>query len=198
MIIQEDLLSAFGADIIRLKKSQFLFEEDSDPTYYFQIKTGKIKLINFQHEKREFIHSIHGEGDSVGEMFLFTKYGYPVDAVLMEDCSIYRLERSKLLKLLQSDFEIQKTFLNYLSEKSYYSYIFLNSITSEDATHLLTTLLNHLKESNSDKEPHSYKIPYTRKEIAFLTGLRIETVIRTFKKMENDNLIRIVKGKVYY
>ncbi|WP_429830864.1 helix-turn-helix domain-containing protein [Chryseobacterium balustinum] len=40
-------------------------------------------------------------------------------------------------------------------------------------------------------------MPYTKKEFAFLSGLRIETVIRTFKKIENENLIKIVKGRVY-
>lgn len=197
MVIQEDLLITFGADIIQLKKSELLFEETTAPAYYFQIKTGKIKLTNFQAEKREFIQSIHENGDSIGEIFLFSKYKYPVNAVVMEDCTIYRLEHSKLLKLLASDFEIQMKFLHYLAERSYHSCIFLNSLTSEDATHQLLTVLNHLKGSQN-KERFSYKIPYTRKELAFLTGLRIETVIRTFKKMENENLIKIIKGRVYY
>ena len=197
MVIQEDLLITFGADIIQLQKSQLLFEENNSPTYYFQIKTGKIKLTNFQTENREFIQSIHGDGDSIGEIFLFSKYKYPVNAVLMEDYTIFRLEHSQLLKLLASDFEIQIKFLHYLAERSYHSCIFLNSLTSEDATHQLLTVLNHLKGSHN-KERYSYKIPYTRKELAFLTGLRIETVIRTFKKMENESLIKIVKGRVYY
>lgn len=197
MVIQEDLLITFGADIIQLQKSQLLFEENNSPTYYFQIKTGKIKLTNFQTENREFIQSIHGDGDSIGEIFLFSKYKYPVNAVLMEDCTIFRLKHSQLLKLLASDFEIQMKFLQYLAERSYHSCIFLNSLTSEDATHQLLTVLNHLKGSQN-KERYSYKIPYTRKELAFLTGLRIETVIRTFKKMENESLIKIVKGRVYY
>jgi CRP-like cAMP-binding protein len=197
MVIKEDLLITFGAEIIQLQKSELLFEENNAPAHYFQIKTGKIKLTNFQTENKEFIQSIHGKGDSVGEIFLFSKYKYPVNAVLMEDCTLFRLERPGLLKLLESDFEIQMKFLHYLAERSYHSYIFLNSLTSEDSTHQLLTLLNHLKD-RENKERYSYKIPYTRKEIAFLTGLRIETVIRTFKKMENENLIKIIKGRVYY
>ncbi|MFP3834601.1 Crp/Fnr family transcriptional regulator [Chryseobacterium sp. SIMBA_028] len=196
MVIQEDLLITFGADIIQLQKSELLFEENTAPAYYFQIKTGKIKLTNFQTEKREFIQSIHQEGDSVGEIFLFSKYHYPVHAVLMEDSTVLRLEHSKLLKLLESDFEIQMKFLYYLADRSYHSCIFLNSLTSEDATHQLLTVLNHLKGDHG--EHYSYKIPYTRKELAFLTGLRIETVIRTFKKMEHEKLIKIIKGRVYY
>ncbi|MDQ0595088.1 CRP-like cAMP-binding protein [Chryseobacterium ginsenosidimutans] len=198
MVIKEDLLIIFGAEIIQLKKSELLFEENNSPEYYFQIKTGRIKLTNFQTENREFIQSIHKDGESVGEIFLFSKYKYPVNAVLMEDCTIFKLESPKLLKLLKSNFEIQMKFLDYIAERTYYSYIFLNSLTSEDATHQLLTLLNHLKNSQNKSERYSYKIPYTRKELAFLTGLRTETVIRTFKKMESENLIKIIKGRVYY
>lgn len=197
MVIHEDLLVTFGAEIIQKQKSELLFEENSTPDYYFQIKSGTIKLTNFQVGKREFIQSIHGNGESIGEIFLFSKYKYPLNAVLMEDCIIYRLEHSKLLKLLESDFEIQMKFLHYIAERSYRSCVFLNSLTSEDAAHQLLTLLDHLKDSHN-KERYSYKIPYTRKELAFLTGLRIETVIRTFKKMEHDNVIKIIRGRVYY
>ncbi|MCY0969203.1 Crp/Fnr family transcriptional regulator [Chryseobacterium wangxinyae] len=198
MVIKEDLLITFGAEIIQKKKSELLFAENSAPAYYFQIKTGRVKLTNFQIENKEFIQSIQQKGESVGEIFLFSKHNYPVNAVLMEDCTIFKLERSKLLKLLASDFEIQMKFLNYLAERTYFSYIFLNSLTSEDATHQLLTLLKHLKDSQNKTDRFSYKIPYTRKELAFLTGLRIETVIRTFKKMESENLVKIVRGRVYY
>ncbi|ALR30013.1 hypothetical protein ATE47_05515 [Chryseobacterium sp. IHB B 17019] len=198
MAIQEDLLITYGADIIKLKKSELLFEEHHSPEYYFQIKTGKIKLTNFQAENKEFIQSIHEDGESVGEIFLFSKSKYPVNAVSMEDCTIYRLENDKLLQLLESNFEIQLKLLHYIAKRTYYTYIFLNSLTSEDATHQLLTLLNHLKDSQNSTEAYSYKIPYTRKELAFLTGLRIETVIRILKKLEGENLIRIVKGRVFY
>jgi len=48
MVIQEDLLVSFGADIIQLQKSELLFAENNDPTNYFQIRSGKIKLTNFR------------------------------------------------------------------------------------------------------------------------------------------------------
>jgi len=197
MVIREDLLTAFGAEIIKLQKSEMLFKENDVPACYFQILSGRIKLTNFHSEEREFIHSIHKAGDSVGEIFLFSNHKYPVSAVVMENCTLLQLQQPQLLKLLESDFDLQMDFLNYLAERSYQSYIFLNSLTSEDAIHKLLTLLDRLKDS-TDEPVHSFKVPYTRKEISFLTGLRIETVIRAFKKMEHEKLIKIVKGRIYY
>ena len=41
-------------------------------------------------------------------------------------------------------------------------------------------------------------IPYTRQEIANFTGLRVETVIRVFTKMNNCNKVEIIHHKIYY
>lgn len=41
-------------------------------------------------------------------------------------------------------------------------------------------------------------IDLTRKDLSTMTGLRIETVIRTVKKMERQGLLEIINGKVYY
>lgn len=199
MAIQEDLLITYGAEIIHLQQSGLLFEENAAPAYYFQIKKGKIKLTNFQPGDGEFIQSIHDHGESVGEVFLFCKHHrYPVNAVATEDCTILRLERPNLLKLLESDFDLQLQFLRSCAERTYYSYIFLNSLTSEDATHQLLTVLNHLKENQDQTERFSFKVPYTRKELSSLTGLRIETVIRILKKLQSEEIVKIVKGRVYY
>ncbi|KQM41796.1 Crp/Fnr family transcriptional regulator [Chryseobacterium sp. Leaf201] len=199
MAIQEDLLITYGAEIIHLQQSGLLFEENAAPAYYFQIKKGKIKLTNFKPGDGEFIQSIHDHGESVGEVFLFCKHHrYPVNAVATEDCTILRLERPNLLKLLESDFDLQLQFLRSCAERTYYSYIFLNSLTSEDATHQLLTVLNHLKENQDQTERFSFKVPYTRKELSSLTGLRIETVIRILKKLQSEEIVKIVKGRVYY
>ena len=42
------------------------------------------------------------------------------------------------------------------------------------------------------------QICLTRQEIADFTGLRVETVIRTLKRMEQENKIEIRNRKLYY
>lgn len=201
MAIREDLLITFGAEILHIKQSGILFKENDAPEYYFQIIKGKVKLVNFNNGNGEFIQSIHEEGDSFGEIFLFCKHHrYPVSAVAAKDSVVLKLEQPRLLQLLESDFEIQLNFLKSCAERTYYSYVFLNSLTSEDATHQLLTVLDHLKESHAtpETETQRYKIPYTRKELSHLTGLRIETVIRILRKLEREKIVEIIKGRVYY
>lgn len=39
-------------------------------------------------------------------------------------------------------------------------------------------------------------IDLTRQQIADLTGLRVETVIRTLKRLESDSKVQIINSKV--
>ena len=41
-------------------------------------------------------------------------------------------------------------------------------------------------------------IPYTRQQIADITGLRVETVIRTIKRMKEMEKIKIINHKIYF
>lgn len=62
----------------------------------------------------------------------------------------------------------------------------------------LKTLFDYLKGSQSKRTPFSFQVPLTRQEMANYTGLRVETTIKTIKKMEQENLVKIVNRKIYY
>ncbi len=198
MVIEENLLIAVGADVIRLRKNELLFKEKSVPAYYYQIIKGKIKLTNSKVEDKEFIQSFRLQGECVGGIFLFSTYSYPMSAVAMEDCTILRLNRQMLISLLKDDFEIQLNFFRYVAERLHFNYILLNSLKSDNTANRLLTLLDYLKDSYHHRERYSYQIPYTRKEISSMIGIRIEIVIRTIKKMEKEGILKIEKGKIFY
>ncbi len=59
------------------------------------------------------------------------------------------------------------------------------------------TLLNYLKkEGSSSTKSDKYQVPFTRQQIADMTGLRVETVIRAVKKLEDDGKLKIVGHKI--
>lgn len=62
----------------------------------------------------------------------------------------------------------------------------------------IIAVMDYLKKSHYGSEAYSFRIPLTRKQIAYLTGLKVDTVIRTVKKMECERTIKIEHGKIYY
>jgi CRP-like cAMP-binding protein len=50
---------------------------------------------------------------------------------------------------------------------------------------------------NFTKNEKGYLINFTRQQIGDLTGLRVETVIRTIKNLEKKGALKIINRKVY-
>ena len=74
-----------------------------------------------------------------------------------------------------------------------------HAISSLDSQDRLLSLFAYLKDDQKIKnEDDSYTINLTRKEIAELTGLRIETVIRSVKKMVSEGKLKMEKRKIIY
>ena len=71
----------------------------------------------------------------------------------------------------------------------------LKKLSFENPKHRILTLLQTLKKDQKNLRPS--KINYTRNEIANMTGLRIETVIRTIKQLEKEKELEIRDKKIY-
>lgn len=59
-------------------------------------------------------------------------------------------------------------------------------------------VLDYHKSFDHNQEQFSFEVPLTRQQLASMTGLRVETVIRTIKKMEQQNIVKIINRKIYY
>ncbi|MEB4762906.1 MULTISPECIES: helix-turn-helix domain-containing protein [Chryseobacterium] len=57
-------------------------------------------------------------------------------------------------------------------------------------------MCGYLRETNSVESDVEFIINLTTQQIASITGLRVETVIRTIKKLQAANVLAIFKGKI--
>ena len=57
--------------------------------------------------------------------------------------------------------------------------------------------LNYYKNKSHQLSVHPYKVTFTRQQLADMTGLRVETVIRVIKKLSENGKLNIDRGKVY-
>ncbi|WP_276875626.1 helix-turn-helix domain-containing protein [Chryseobacterium joostei] len=58
--------------------------------------------------------------------------------------------------------------------------------------------MDYLKSFAIDQKQYSFKVPLTRQQMAGLTGLCVETTIRTIKGMERAMMLRIKDRKIMY
>ncbi|MCU7613502.1 Crp/Fnr family transcriptional regulator [Chryseobacterium sp. GMJ5] len=198
MLIDIDLLISYGAVIDETPSIETIFEEGETPKYYYQIVDGRVKLNHVDEDGKELIQSILTTGQSVCELLLFIDEKYPVNAVTLSETKLLRIPKINFFRLINENPDISQDINKFLSERLYQKFIMMQNNASLNPEVRLTGILKYFKSFSNDQSAFSFEVLLTRKQLASITGLRIETVIRTIKKMEAQNIVEIENRKIFY
>lgn len=198
MNIDENTLYSSGGEIRVYKKGEQIYREGDHALYYFQIKTGKVKLNNYDEDGKEFIQNIFGGKQSFGDSMLFLDKFYPTNAVCIQPTEIIRVPKDRFLKLIKSYPDLSLEMNACLSQRLYFKAVMLQNMASLNPVSRLTGLLDYLKSYHDDSCGNCFQVELTRQQVANLVGLRVETVIRVLKKMEREGRITIENRKIVY
>ncbi|WP_228434784.1 Crp/Fnr family transcriptional regulator [Chryseobacterium defluvii] len=198
MNINEAILYSAGAEKKQYKKGDIIFRENDYALYYFQIAEGKVKLNNYNDEGKEFIHNILGKYQSFGDSLIFLNEQYPMNAIALTPVEIIRLSKNNFMELLKERPEISLEMNKCLAQKLYYKSLMIHNLASQNPVSRIKGLLDYLKSYHKEDAPYSYLVEITRQQLANLTGLRVETVIRFLKKMEKEGILKIENKKILY
>lgn len=198
MIISEELLFSHGATLENYGAGDAIFQEGVAAKYYFQIRQGTVKLNTFLEDGKEFVHGLPFEGHCIGESYLFTDHHYAINAIAVTSCDIVKLSKAKFLEILLGNPELMLEINKYMADRMHFRYMISSFLAISDPIVKLMKLFDHIKKYFGFEEAYSFLIPYTRQQIATLTGLRVETVIRYVKKMAEQKMVKIESTKIYY
>jgi len=196
-MIEENILIQYGAVEFNLEKGAFLFHEKERAAHYFQVKTGKVKMFNLNAEGKLFTQGMFEAGESFGEPPLFTDSNYPACTVAEENSCLYKLSKAKFFKLLKENPEIHLKMTKMMASRLLYKSMLLKEISSFKPEHRILSLLDYLKKEEGIPDDQKFEVSLTRQHIADLTGLRVETVIRSVKTLEKEGRLDIRGHKIY-
>lgn len=194
-MIPENLLLDYGATLENICASEVIISEKGRADFYFQIKTGEIKMFNLNEQGKEFVQGIFYNGESFGEPPLLGDFKYPASAAAVKQTALYKLGKTKFFELLTENPEVNLKFTRALAKRLFYKATILKEISVHPPEHRILTLIDFLKRKYGSNEP--FQVELTRQQIADLTGQRVETVIRAIKQLEQDGEIELRKHKVF-
>lgn len=198
MNIEPELLYSYGAEKKSYKQKEIIYREGDHAAYYYQITKGKVKLNSYNEEGKEFIHNIIGENQSFGDSLIFIEKIYVMNAICLTDVEVLRLPKNNFIELLENNPKVSMELNACLSQRLYFKAIMLQNMSSQNPMIRLEGLLNYLKSYHDGDCEQCFPVELTRQQIANLTGLRVETVIRNLKKMEKLGKLTIKDRKILY
>jgi CRP/FNR family transcriptional regulator, cyclic AMP receptor protein len=197
MMINIDLLLALGAAFKKIPKSTIIFTEGTTCCFYYQLVSGRVRWVNVNDEGKEFIQTIIDPGECFGELPLFDDSPYAASAIADEDSIVIRLHKPVFNQLIKENQDIHFKFSKLLAQRVRFKIILLKSLACHHPEIMISALLHYLKEENKNFCTDCRQLKLTRQQIAGMTGLRVETVIRSIRHMHEKGLLLINKGKVF-
>jgi CRP-like cAMP-binding protein len=197
-VIPVNKLEEYGARLYRVRKDQVLFEKGNVASDYFQVEQGQVRMYILNHEGQEFTQGIFHAGESFGEPPLLGNFPYPSTAVCLTAGKVWRLPKLDFLNLLKNNFDLHLKLDNVLCDRLQYKSMILTEIAAHKPEHRILTILNYLKSRMNAGKGQKIIVPYTRQQLADMTSLRVETVIRTVKRMEKEGKLKLEHHKILY
>jgi CRP-like cAMP-binding protein len=196
-LIKKDIALQYGASILSLKKDDVLFHEGDSANFFYQVEEGAVKMVTYSLDGKEFIQGLFYQGDCFGEPPLFCNFPYPGSATTLIDTKVLRIPKDRFFNLLKDHFEIHVQLDRILCERLKYKNMILSEISFYDPEHRIISLLSYLK-SKSPSTDQPFQVPLTRQQLADMSGMRVETVIRTIKRMEETGKLQLQDHKIFF
>ena len=181
-----------GFKIVIYKKGEVIYEPAAHPRAVYFIKIGKVKMVTVNDEGKEFIQGIFKTGEYFGEPALLLDKPYLAYTIATQDSELISVGKDDFLKLLKANSDFSMKLIKNLSNRLFYKSMMLEELANEQAEHRVVTLINYLlRELDGGQE-----LKVTRQQLADMSGLRVETVIRIVKGLSLRKMFKLNRGKI--
>ncbi len=197
-MIDPSVLTDAGAVLRTYQKGEVIFYEGDDSRYYYQIVSGAVSIKNIKEDGSEFIQGLFHAGQAFGMAAVLVSEPFPAGALSLEETVVLRLRREAFLELLQQHPTILFRITQSLCRKLYQKAFLGKGIAGQPPEERIHTLIRLLKKESGGDPEGDYLLDLSRQQVADMIGLRVETVIRALKKLEEKGVVVIKNGKVYY
>lgn len=179
--------------VMCFNKGQKIYSEGTAARYFYEVKTGEVKIVNSNDEGNDFIQAVYKTGGIFGVHLLFCDKPYPASAFAHTDCELYTVPKESFFCLLENNNNFHFSITNKLCEQLMFKAMMLEEVANEKGEHCLLTLIHYLMDQKSITDG---SLDITKKQLADMTGLRVETVIRIMKTMEDKGLLKTSRRNI--
>lgn len=177
---------------VNYKKGTVIYQPGAVPKAVYFIKSGEVRMVTVNDDGKEFIQGIFKANQYFGEPALLVSKPYLAYTIVSRDAEIIMLNKDQFFKLIEEDHTFSMDLIKTLSNRLFYKSMMLEELANEQAEHRVATLISYLFKN----QENGTVLDITRQQLADMTGLRVETVIRIVKKMADKKAISLQKGKI--
>lgn len=169
---------------------EFVFWEGGAPEWFYVVADGRIKAIKHSTSGKDLIVAFFGPGEMFGEVAVFENKTYPASAQVMEKVSLIGFKRDDFLRFLTDNPLVALKIINMLSGRLREAQGRIRDLAGERVQQRLARTLIMLSSKLGSK------LPFTREEIADMSGMTTETVIRQMANLKDRGIVSSTRGEI--
>jgi len=170
--------------------NEFIFWDGDTPEWFYIVAEGQVKVLKHSSQGREFIIAFFGPGEMFGEVAVFENKPYPASAQAVAETRVVGIRREDFLSFLAGRPQVALRIINVLGGRLRDAQSRLRDLAGERVEQRLASVLLMLSSKLG------LTLPFTRQEIADMTGTTTETAIRVMSQLKDRGIIRSTRGKV--
>ena len=176
---------------VRFDGGRTIFSEGDVARNAFGLSHGVVRLYRLLPDGRRQVVAFALPGDFLA-MPLADRFSFSADAV--GEISVCRFPREELKRLIQTNPGIMRLLIEFAARELQSAQDQLTLLGNGSAEERVVAFLANWRRRVGRLTPLSQTVPLPmrRQDIADFLGLKLETVSRTFAKLEQRNAIRII------
>lgn len=174
----------------RLEVGDFVFWEGDPPERFYIIAEGRVKAFKHSSTGKELIIAFFGPGEMFGEVAVFENRPYPASAQAGTSTLVLSIKGEDFLTFLSRHPAVGLRIISILSGRLREAQDRLRDLAAERVDQRLSRMLLMLASKLGPS------LPFTREEIADMSGTTTETAIRFLSRLKEGAIIRSSRGKI--
>lgn len=181
------------ADLATLRSfgpGEFIFWDGDAPNWFYVIAQGRVKVLKHSSAGKEVVIAFLEPGEILGEVAVFQNEPYPASVQALEKTSVLEIRREDFVSFYARRPEVALRISSVLGGRLRHAYGRIADIAGERVEQRLVRTLLMLFSTLGPN------LPFTRQDIADMSGTTTETAIRVMSRLKESGIIRSTRGKI--
>jgi len=176
---------------IRFEGGQTIFSEGDAARTAFGLSHGMVRLYRLLPDGRRQVFAFAFPGDFLA-MPLAERFSFSADAI--GEVGVCKFPREELKRLIETSPNIMRLLIEFAARELQSAHDQLTLLGTGSAEERVAAFLVNWRRrvARLTLISQAVPLPMRRQDIADFLGLKLETVSRTFAKLEQRNVIRII------
>jgi CRP-like cAMP-binding protein len=170
---------------------QAIYFEGDPADHLYLVAMGKVKLMRHATSGREVLLDILRGGEYFGNLSLLSGQGYSETAIAQTDCCILQISAPNFEKILNRHPDVTMKVLKAVGQRLEESREIVKQLSLYTVEQRIASALVRLAEKLGEQKQQGVliQLPFSRQDLAAMTGTTVETVSRVMSRFSGEGLI---------